>query len=76
MAAIGELRRRGSHKAHKPRRTRLRAPLAALAAIAAIVYVAKRPAPVFHRARTDEAKAQERKKLCLLYTSPSPRDRG
>ena len=59
MAAIGELRRRGNHKAHKPRKTRLRAPLAALAAIAAIVYVAKRLA-TDDRPRTDEAKAQER----------------
>ena len=62
MAANGELRRRGNHKAHKPRARRLRAPLAALAAIAAIVYVAKRLA-TDDRPRTDEAKAQERKKL-------------
>ena len=62
MAAIGELRRRGSHKAHKARKTRLRAPLAALAAIAAIVYVAKRLA-TDDRPHTREAKAQERKKL-------------
>ena len=65
MAALGELRRRGSHQKRKPSARRLRAPLAALAAIAAIVYVAKRPAPPspFHRPRTDEEKAQERKKL-------------
>ena len=65
MAALGELRRRGSHQKRKPSARRLRAPLAALAAIAAIVYVAKRPAPSspFHRPRTDEEKAQERKKL-------------
>ena len=63
MAAIGELRRRGNHKAHKPRKTRLRAPLAALAAIAAIAYVANERESLFHRARTDAEKAQERKKL-------------
>ncbi len=65
MAALGELRRRGSHQKRKPSARRLRAPLAALAAIAAIVYVAQRPAPSspFHRPRTDEEKAQERKKL-------------
>ena len=62
MAALGELRRRGSHQKRKPSARRLRAPLAALAAIAAIVYVAKRLA-TDDRPRTDEAKAQERKKL-------------
>ena len=63
MAAIGELRRRGNHKAHKSRERRLRAPLAALAAIAAIAYVANERESLFHRARTDEAKAQERSRL-------------
>jgi len=65
MAALGELRRRGNHKAHKPRKTRLRAPLAALALITAAIYVARtdRRPSLFHRPRTRGEKAQERKKL-------------
>ena len=74
MAALGELRRRGSHQKRKPSARRLRAPLAALAAIAAM-YTSRAPAPssLFHRPRTDEEKAQERKKLAR---PPSSRSRG
>ena len=50
MAALGELRRRGSHQTRKPPARRLRAPLAALALITGAIYVATRLAPGDRRA--------------------------